>query len=85
MCRSAAHNEARESSTGLHTGNVDHSCGYCHHPADFLADSAQLPEAFNDMESAIATTQAELTRLKEKLRHLVESAEAMEHEPDGAP
>lgn len=44
-----------------------------------------LAKSLNDAESAIASKQAELTRLKEELRQLEESDPAAEHELDGAP
>ena len=44
-----------------------------------------LAKALNDAESAVASKQAELTRLKEQLRQLEESDPAAEHELDGTP
>lgn len=44
-----------------------------------------LAKALNDTESAVASKQAELTRLKEELRQLEESDPAAEHELDGTP
>jgi kinetochore protein Spc24 len=46
-----------------------------------------LAKALNDAESAVASKQAELTRLKEELRQLEESDPAAEHEHelDGTP
>ncbi|KAI0253933.1 hypothetical protein BJV78DRAFT_1280662 [Lactifluus subvellereus] len=47
--------------------------------------STRPPSALNDAESAVASKQAELTRLKEELRQLEESDPAAEHELDGTP
>ena len=46
-----------------------------------------LAKALNDAESAVASKQAELTRLKEEFRQLEESDPAAEHEQelDGTP
>lgn len=44
-----------------------------------------LAKALNDAESAVASKQAELTRLKEQLRQLEECDPAAEHELDGTP
>lgn len=46
-----------------------------------------LAKALNDAESAVASKQAELTRLKEEFRQLEESDPAAEHEHelDGTP
>jgi kinetochore protein Spc24, fungi type len=43
-----------------------------------------LAKALNDAESAVASKQAELTRLKDDLRQLEESDPAAEHELDGS-
>jgi kinetochore protein Spc24 len=50
-------------------------------------DAARLSfvKALNDAESAVASKQAELTRLKEELRQLEQSDPAAEHELDGTP
>ncbi|KAI0303426.1 hypothetical protein B0F90DRAFT_1816235 [Multifurca ochricompacta] len=44
-----------------------------------------LAKALNDAESAVASQQAELSRLKEELHQLEESEPAAEHELDGTP
>ncbi|KAI9508477.1 hypothetical protein F5148DRAFT_1195947 [Russula earlei] len=44
-----------------------------------------LAKALNDAESAVASKQAELTRLKEELRQLEECNPAAEHQLDGTP
>ncbi|KAF8497095.1 hypothetical protein F5888DRAFT_1700266 [Russula emetica] len=58
-----------------HAGNLNHLDGA----------RLSLAKALNDAESAVASKQAELTRLKEELRQLEESDPAAEHELDGTP
>jgi kinetochore protein Spc24, fungi type len=48
------------------------------------ATRLSLAKALNDAEGAVASKQAELTRLKEELRQLEESDPAAEHELDGS-
>jgi kinetochore protein Spc24 len=50
-------------------------------------DTARLSfaKALNDVESAIASKQAEVSQLMEELRQLEESDPAAEHELDGKP
>jgi len=44
-----------------------------------------LAKALNDAESSVTNMRAELTLLKEELRHLEESDPAAEHQLDGTP
>ncbi|KAI0290452.1 hypothetical protein BC826DRAFT_913141 [Russula brevipes] len=58
-----------------HAENLDH----------LDATRISLAKALNDADGAIASKQAELTRLKEELRQLEECDPAAEHELDGTP